>query len=305
MPLPDPETMSGAVNVVASTDILEYLERKNLRLVVYRFAELADLGILNFMHLTNEYIFPRSDHHRNVAAEIIGFLPRGWLHSVMTSREVNSDISYNYEYPDGGLKLTNINLVTVKSVRKNLLEGIPGGPLAYESFSKFELTNLNENNPFLLTRKAIFTPRDKFFKYRILQGDIFCNKRLHKFKMSPTPYCNYCLSEVETIKHLIWDCPRSNEAWQTFNSITMQYYNINYATYNNIVLGPPNPILVLEALVLEVLKIIIKKDRVDQISDDTVKNHIKIYYKIEKIAMKGKKEKFESRWHKLNKFFNP
>jgi hypothetical protein len=257
------------------------------------------------MQLTNEFNFPRSDHHKNVAAEIIGFLPRGWIHSVASAREVNSDISYNSEYPGKKLKLTLNNLVTVKSVRETLLEMVPRGPLAYESFNKFELTNLSESNPFLLARKAIFTPRDKFFKYRILQGDVFCNKRLHKFKMSPTPNCNYCLNEVETIKHLIWDCPRSNEAWQYFNSITMQIFNINYVTYDTIVLGPPKPILVLEALVLEVLKLIMKKDREDRINEATIKNHIILYYKIEKMAMRGRETKFRDRWHKLDNFLNP
>jgi hypothetical protein len=182
---------------------------------------------------------------------------------------------------------------------------VPSGPFSYETFEKFELTNLSESNPFLLTRKAIFTPRDKFFKYRILQGDVFCNKRLHKFKMSPTPNCNYCHNEVETIKHLIWDCPRSNEAWQIFNSITMQYYNINYATYNTVVLGHSNPILVMEALVLEVLKIIMKQDRDDRISEDAIKNQMKLYYKLEKMAMKGKEIKFLARWQRLAQFFTP
>jgi phage FluMu protein Com len=257
------------------------------------------------MQLTNEFNFPRSDHHKRVAAEIIGFLPRGWIHSVASTREVNSDVSYNSEYPGKRLKLTHHTSVTVKSVRETLLEMVPSGPLAYESFDKFQLTNLSESNPFLLARKAISTPRDKFFKYRILQGDVFCNKRLHKFKMSPTPNCNYCLNEVETIKHLIWECPRSNEVWQIFNSITMQTYNINYVTYDTIVLGPPKPVLVLEALVLELLKLIMRRDREDRINEVTVKNHILLYYKIEKIAMGGREREFRDRWHNLNSFVNP
>jgi len=76
--LPDPELSEGAINVVASTDILEYLERKSMRLVIYRFAELVNLGIYNYKQLTNEFNLTRSDRTREVALEIINLLPRGW-----------------------------------------------------------------------------------------------------------------------------------------------------------------------------------------------------------------------------------
>jgi hypothetical protein len=180
----------------------------------------------------------------------------------------------------------------------------PSSPHPYESFEKFEITNLGENNPFLLARKTIFTPRDKFFKYRLLQGDIFCNKRLHRFKMSPTPYCNYCLVQEESIKHLIWDCPRSSEAWSIFNSITRQCYNMNYATYDSVILGHPDPVSVLESLVVEVLKIIMKQNREDQINVELIKNQFRLYYRLEKMALKGKELKNFRRWQKLEQAIN-
>ncbi len=85
----------------------------------------------------------------------------------------------------------------------------------------------------------------------------------------------------------------------------MQYYNTNYATYNTIVLGNPNPIFILEALILEVLKLIMKQNRDDQIYGETVKNQIRLYYKLEKIAMRNREHKFRDRWKELENFIIP
>jgi hypothetical protein len=123
--------------------------------------------------------------------------------------------------------------------------------------------------------------------------------------MVPSPLCNFCNNVVENIKHLIWDCPRSREAWQSFNLLTRRCYNINYVNYESIILGSPNPILLLEAIVVEILKIILKKDRNERITEDVIKNLIRMYYKIERIAMRKDIIKFEARWQNFEQALNP
>ncbi len=195
--------------------------------------------------------------------------------------------------------------MTVKNLRNTLSELIPTSPLAFKNLNKFELIGNNTLNPFLKLRKSIFTPRDKFFKYRILQGDIFCNSRMFRFKMSPSPNCGYCEDQIETVKHIIWECPRSFQAWQIFNSVTTRCCGIEYATYESVILGSPNKIRVLESLIVEILKLILTKDRTDQINEEMIKNTIKLYYKIEKIAMRERELIFKKRWHKLEQIFTP
>jgi hypothetical protein len=71
------------------------------------------------------------------------------------------------------------------------------------------------------------------------------------------------------------------------------------------VLGSQNPIYVLEAVILEVLKLIVRKERLDRLTETIIKNHLRIYYKIEKISMRRNINKFEKRWQNLMNAINP
>ena len=55
------EIQQNRVNIIASTDIIEFFRRKNIPLVIYRFRELANHGVQNFHELINESRFPSSD----------------------------------------------------------------------------------------------------------------------------------------------------------------------------------------------------------------------------------------------------
>ncbi len=70
-------------------------------------------------------------------------------------------------------------------------------------------------------------------------------------------------------------------------------------------LGSQNPIYVLEAVILEVLKLIVRKERLDRLTETIIKNHLRIYYKIEKISMRRNINKFEKRWQNLMNAINP
>ena len=64
-------------------------------------------------------------------------------------------------------------------------------------------------------------PRDTFFKYRVFQDEIFCNQRLFRFRLANSPNCYFCsiTTEVETIKHTLLDCPRSQMVWNFLKQI--------------------------------------------------------------------------------------
>jgi len=162
---------------------------------------------------------------------------------------------------------------------------------------------LENNNPFILLRKALHTPRDRFFKYRILQGDIFCNERMNRFGMTNSPNCTFCgLSNsyvIENIDHLLWECPRTKGAWDYLNEICRRAYNKNYINYNTVVLGSTQPILVIETLIVKVLRLVMAIDRSAVITNDVIKNSIKQQFIIEKFVMKNQHQKFHDRWHRL------
>jgi len=145
-------------------------------------------------------------------------------------------------------------------------------------------------------------PRDRFYKYRILQGDIFCKERMFKFKMVESSNCDFCLEEVETIKHMLWDCPRAQQGWRYLKRLCGQAYNDEYVNYDSIVLGSANFIPLVETLIMLTLKCITAKDRSNSIDNDHLTNKFKSQYIIEKAAMKNKKIAFEKRWGPLEQF---
>jgi hypothetical protein len=176
----------------------------------------------------------------------------------------------------------------------------------FQNHDKFELNLETLNfNPFTLARKALHAPRDRFHKYRILQGDIFCNSRMFKFKMVNSPYCSFCPNIIESIKHLLWECPRSARAWDFVKSETRNFLGNNYITYESVVLGNPNPNLAMETIINWVTRLIMVKNREELISNELISSKIKTLFFFEKQMLGIGSKKMRKRWGPLlSKFQN-
>jgi hypothetical protein len=61
---------------------------------------------------------------------------------------------------------------------------------------------------------------------RILNGDIFCNERMHRFGMIESNNCERC-GQIETSKHLLLECPQANQIWSHLTSI-LNSVNVNF-----------------------------------------------------------------------------
>ena len=301
MPIPDPDQLRDVINIIASTDVLEYLMRKRELMLINRYGQLANIGIINFKQLLNESIFPSNDITGNLAKYVLDFLPSAWKTAVLSIEDINTDITYEHEFPSINLQVISHDQVTVKSIRKTLIEFLDTPPHPYTNFQKFQLLNVNNGNPFTIIRKSIHMPRDKFFKYRILQGDVFCNERLFRFKLAISPNCDFCsnITEVETIKHTLWDCPRSQRVWNLLKQLVTPAYGVDYFNYETVILGAANYIPLVESLILLGLKLILVKDRTAIISNEEIISRIKMQFIIEKVAMRNSVRAFNKRWSKL------
>lgn len=127
---------------------------------------------------------------------------------------------------------------------------------------------------------------------------------MFKFRMIESPSCAFCGTDRETVKHLLWDCPRTREVWDYVNSICRRAYNVEYVTYNTVVLGSENPIYVLETLIVMILKIILKKDRTASIDSNVIDNLIVHQYRIENKMKSKRQENFIKRWRNLRENSN-
>ena len=124
--------------------------------------------------------------------------------------------------------------------------------------------------------------------------------------MVNSPFCEYCTEDnvVETIKHILWDCPRASRIWESLNIITSRAFNLNYMTYNTIILGSEKPIFVLETLILVALKLILTKDRSTAITREVLESKIKLQFILEQKAMKDKTMIFQNRWAGLREILS-
>ena len=296
---------SVVASLIASTDVFEYLSRKKFLLVRQCFMRLAMAGIETFHDLNNENRFPRSDAFGNIARDVLNFLPRGWEQSVNTSEEVNNEIKYDSLFVAPNLKLIHRRNITVKSIRKVLMESMDIPAHAYRVKLGLNLDNLGSHNPYTHVRQFNKAPRDRFFKFRILHGDVFCNTRRFKFKMIDSPCCEFC-GELEDIKHLIWSCERSKICWEYFNQLTGTYYNRQYVTYESIVVGSENPEYLLEELVTLILRVIMTKERNNRIEREKIQELIKNKYYLDKLTCNNSRKIIwlDKKWAKMSNFVN-
>jgi hypothetical protein len=84
---------------------------------------------------------------------------------------------------------------------------------------------------------------------RQIHGDVYCGTRLKEFKLSEIDTCIRCF-EKETIKHLLLQCPYTQEIWRTLG--------VNYNQTNNVIgIGMSRDELIIHAYLLS--SIVFKK----------------------------------------------
>ena len=55
--------------------------------------------------------------------------------------------------------------------------------------------------------------------YRLISGDIFSKERMCRFGMIDNNICERC-QQIESTKHLLWECLESRNIWVLFNTWT-------------------------------------------------------------------------------------
>jgi len=294
-----------SASIIASTDIIEYFRRKNIPLVLLQLNELVNYGVETFQELLNESLYPRNDRLRDVANDILSFFPSEWPNIVNGEDFLNANITLSEQFYAEKWTLKSCKKINVKNIRTLLIECQVILPIPYENVMKFELNNLNElkHNPFILARKALNAPKDRFFKYRLLHGDVFCNTRMFKFKMVGTPNCLTC-GNLETIKHLIWDCPRSKNVWKYINELTSPKLGREYVNYNNIMLGNEKTLPAMEVLIVWALRLIMAIEREQPIQNEQILATFRTLFFYESNSFGKTSKKMKARWGELLDFID-
>ena len=105
-------------------------------------------------------------------------------------------------------------------------------------------SNANWENYFRICLKAYKDPFHKWFQYRILHHILGTQKLLHKVGISNSPICLACHSEVESLIHLFYYCPKAIKLWKQLESkilistgfllnLSPSDILLGYTSYNN------------------------------------------------------------------------
>lgn len=72
--------------------------------------------------------------------------------------------------------------------------------------SDMNCTTLQWNKIYVLPIKCTIDTLLREFQYKFLKRIIPTNTFLFKCKIANSRLCDFCLSDIETVKHLFWDC---------------------------------------------------------------------------------------------------
>jgi len=78
-----------------------------------------------------------------------------------------------------------------------------------------------DHNPFILARR-IKHPKERMRHYMALKKKTYTNEKLWRLKLIESNKCITCKDKVETLQHIIFECPRADVGWKMFEEITEQ-----------------------------------------------------------------------------------
>lgn len=127
----------------------------------------------------------------------------------------------------------------VKFIYRNLIDNICNQ--STEKYLKWEeglVTEISDwSKYFIVVKRSCRDTYLKNFQFKILHRIIPTNSLLYKIKIKDTQLCTFCHVDEETIEHLFYDCPVTNQFWLSFiQKVKLYYSHINF-TKDKILLG--------------------------------------------------------------------
>lgn len=83
----------------------------------------------------------------------------------------------------------------------------------YEDVFNTEFFKLDWKKIFVLPFRTTLSTKLREFQYKILNRILYTNQLLYKIGKAESPLCYFCQSELETLEHLLFKCPRIKEFW--------------------------------------------------------------------------------------------
>jgi len=226
-------------------------------------------------------------------SSLIKCIPEVWKNHIFDKQ--------NDDFDEKQLKLLKTSVV----YRQKIV--ILATPPSSKTFFKtqFDLSDGNFSDfsgiPFIST----FYTKLRAFQFKINHNILYTNEKLHKIGYEDSPLCRMCEGNIETLKHLFFDCEKLKSFWEKTTDHFLKPFGIKSLNHENVIFGIiPNEKLnnVVNHVILEAKYYIYvcKLEKTNPVFT-RLKNRLKITENIERhIAFKNNKmEKHDYKWHHL------
>jgi exonuclease III len=287
------------LNEVSSINLATYLKRKNKVFMVCMLKPLTENGIITLGDLVQSV-----EHEKDVKLEkimkiIISTMP---YHLVNVAKCYNEDVNSSNEEvkhilisPEMRKRTSAITVKELQVTLKTTLKRID----ELDVKLKLGINNYDEENIIRL-RKNVKNPKLRNIYFRLIHNDFFTRVKMKKYKMVDTDKCSRC-GQMETLKHLLWDCNDSYNIWNIFNNTLSKLSNetISVNRYDDIFYAINSPSLGL--VKIKIIQELIQINRPKNWTTDNLTNIINNLVDIERYnaVQERKLDKFKSKWQNL------
>ena len=279
-------------DLIAGTDVYEYLSRKKAHLPLCYFKRLYALGIERFAQLHRELRFPRNDEILKIAKIVIASFPEAWQ-NILLSNVTDDEINLTENFPVLLNRGKAIEKVTVKDIKRRLSPDYEDN-YQFPFNVKLGITNHVKINPFLVAKQVNLSIGLRFFKYRLLQGDIYTKERMFRFKMVSDNNCDYC-GGLEDVRHLMWECGRVRGVWRDLQGVFTSFDPRGEIGFESLFIGYSPTNFILESLLTRVTRSIISRERTEQLSTQQIKHELVEHCDLNIYSLKSQHTKI-SQW---------
>ena len=209
------ETDKNLINEVASINLETYLKRKKKIFSLCILKPITNLGIITLGELVQAYEHERDRNLNKSMTLVIKSFPKILVDIAKCYNEDLNEIDQSLRYIQISSKQRlAIETITTKELQITLK--IVLARVEVTNFNtKLDLIDFNESN-ITTFRKHCKNTKLRNIYFRLIHNDFFTHARMKRYNMTMTDKCPRCL-EVETTKHLLWDCQHVRHIWHLYN----------------------------------------------------------------------------------------
>jgi hypothetical protein len=238
-----------AINQIATTNVETYLNRKGRVFLNCILIPFKNEGIVNLWELTSELETELNKKRKIKLQSILGAFPEYFINAANCyndgSNHNNDKVTHLLKADNTWVPVGNITTKELQWILKAALNKIE------HSNSSDKLGIEEEIIDHEKLRKDCKNPKLRNIYFRLIHNDFFTYNRMFKFRMTENPKCPRC-EDIETTKHLLWECPESKKIWESYNEIitSVNIGNLCLNNYENLYRTEDLPILSLIKLKL-------------------------------------------------------